>query len=630
MNNDLERSRRLYQTLHLPDFSSIEEVRQAYKTLVLKYHPDKNLHDPTAAERFRCVTLAYEILSNEEKKRKYDTALRVRQPLGVGSVRCGSTTPRSVAKGGKVPTHCATTSIYEELNTYALRKAERPGRRAPSVSTPRGVRPSLYTKEQRMFFRKREKEHQAELRKRWEQEKREQWEREREALRKQQMRREETQHIFQLHRAVNSARRTNSSRVQRGTSAHISADNGRPTVRSSAAQHPRMSTSISSSMFTPSPRTRCASTDGLNKRMGTRNRSVVNNESETVLHRRVGRESEQRIRPTGLRPRGAALIESENTVRRAIEAAAGLRMKLLYLQTKELWQRAVYVEENHLAREVLHLLEEERRYPMFANNPGFFISMCNRQYKMLYTDEAISFATIVLQERESTRRLSIKQEYESTLLSYRCMLSLFQRKLVMNKLLKRQRGRIEEEERLFRNMLYVSMHECGARHQLQEAEKDEVTQLIRRRANERHIVYMKYGEQARLAERKSNAVITASLQKEVERLQHALKSLAVQLPYERELRFISDISARAVVNVNEAKPDISVVPPCGVTVQTRSEASGAQRDPQKTFHRRVSSAGDGSNFNVKLSATAKRGSSPGCAVRRERAALAQQLRKPQG
>lgn len=70
-------SSKLYEILCLPPFSSIPEIRTAYKTLAVKYHPDKNLGDPEAGNKFRIVKEAYELLSNEEKKKKYDLRLQM-------------------------------------------------------------------------------------------------------------------------------------------------------------------------------------------------------------------------------------------------------------------------------------------------------------------------------------------------------------------------------------------------------------------------------------------------------------------------------------------------------------------------------------------------------------------------
>ena len=49
--------------------ASIQEIKKSYKNLARKYHPDLN---PGQEEKFREITTAYEILSNPEKKEKYD------------------------------------------------------------------------------------------------------------------------------------------------------------------------------------------------------------------------------------------------------------------------------------------------------------------------------------------------------------------------------------------------------------------------------------------------------------------------------------------------------------------------------------------------------------------------------
>ncbi len=63
----------LYAVLGLQKKSSIEEVKKAYKKLARKYHPDLNPGDKSAEEKFKEISEAYAILSNPEKKKKYDS-----------------------------------------------------------------------------------------------------------------------------------------------------------------------------------------------------------------------------------------------------------------------------------------------------------------------------------------------------------------------------------------------------------------------------------------------------------------------------------------------------------------------------------------------------------------------------
>lgn len=63
----------LYAILGLPKKSSIEDVKKAYKKLARKYHPDLNPGDKSAEEKFKEISEAYAILSDPEKKKKYDS-----------------------------------------------------------------------------------------------------------------------------------------------------------------------------------------------------------------------------------------------------------------------------------------------------------------------------------------------------------------------------------------------------------------------------------------------------------------------------------------------------------------------------------------------------------------------------
>lgn len=62
-----------YKILGVEKTSSQDEIKKAYRKLAKKYHPDLNPSNPKAQERFKEINEAYEVLGDEEKKKKYDT-----------------------------------------------------------------------------------------------------------------------------------------------------------------------------------------------------------------------------------------------------------------------------------------------------------------------------------------------------------------------------------------------------------------------------------------------------------------------------------------------------------------------------------------------------------------------------
>src|SRR5690606_5232569 len=52
--------------------ASQDEVRKAYRKLAKEFHPDRNPGDAKAEERFKRVTGAFDIIGDEEKRRKFD------------------------------------------------------------------------------------------------------------------------------------------------------------------------------------------------------------------------------------------------------------------------------------------------------------------------------------------------------------------------------------------------------------------------------------------------------------------------------------------------------------------------------------------------------------------------------
>jgi len=61
-----------YKVLGVDRAASADEIKRAYRKLASKYHPDKNKDDPEAANKFSKANEAYEVLSDPEKRKKYD------------------------------------------------------------------------------------------------------------------------------------------------------------------------------------------------------------------------------------------------------------------------------------------------------------------------------------------------------------------------------------------------------------------------------------------------------------------------------------------------------------------------------------------------------------------------------
>src|SRR5262245_11798613 len=76
-----------YQTLGVPKNASQADIKKAYRKLARQYHPDRNPGDETSENRFKEISVAYETLSDPEKRKQYDLVGDARSGAGAGGFR---------------------------------------------------------------------------------------------------------------------------------------------------------------------------------------------------------------------------------------------------------------------------------------------------------------------------------------------------------------------------------------------------------------------------------------------------------------------------------------------------------------------------------------------------------------
>ena len=110
-----------YAVLGVPASATQDEIKKQYRKLAAKHHPDKNPNDAKAAERFKEISEAYQVLGDAEKRKQYDEMRRLGAFGGFGGRPTGGPRPGAGAPGmGDFPGGGAGGFRFEEVDLGGL------------------------------------------------------------------------------------------------------------------------------------------------------------------------------------------------------------------------------------------------------------------------------------------------------------------------------------------------------------------------------------------------------------------------------------------------------------------------------------------------------------------------------
>lgn len=128
--------RDLYAAIGVEPTASQAKIRDAYREMAAKFHPDRNPGDPVAAKKFQEITDAYSVLSNAESRAAYD-----RQRGALIEKPTGSAGPRAAVRPGAPPP--PKKKLFEgmfepetERGTFEMFERREPARPTPVREEP--------------------------------------------------------------------------------------------------------------------------------------------------------------------------------------------------------------------------------------------------------------------------------------------------------------------------------------------------------------------------------------------------------------------------------------------------------------------------------------------------------------
>jgi molecular chaperone DnaJ len=108
-----------YAVLGVSPSASQDEIKKNYRKLAKKNHPDANQSDPKAAERFKEISEAYNVLGDAEKRKQYDDMRRLGAFAGFGGAS-GGRRPSGAPPGGPPPGGAGGSFRFEDFDVGGI------------------------------------------------------------------------------------------------------------------------------------------------------------------------------------------------------------------------------------------------------------------------------------------------------------------------------------------------------------------------------------------------------------------------------------------------------------------------------------------------------------------------------